>query len=357
MLGSWLLELGCDDAMRWLMLTTNHSLLQTTLIFFSAMELVLVKSLWGVPASSGTSGWEEMFAQIARDGFGAVETISLVWEQDTELFKSLLTKNNLKFIAQIHTAGGYMRDSNYVYCSSYNVNEHAESFRTQVQSALSLNPALINVHSGHDMWESEKILAYFEQVLAIEKEIVPSTTTLVHETHRQRLLFNPSQTLEILSNPKLSGLKLNADLSHWACVCERLFEDESRDPWWPPLLQMVAERCHFIHARVGHSEGPQVFDPREGALFSAEISAHLKWWEAIWKNQYKRGMRYSFVEPEHGPEPYQSYYSMPSSKVSKVGTAVPSLSEEERGEILWNINNHVAGLVVQSFNNLLGGHS
>ena len=28
--------------------------------------------------------------------------------------------------------------------------------------------------------------------------------------------------------------------------------------WWPEVLDLVSEHCHFIHARVGHAEGPQV---------------------------------------------------------------------------------------------------
>ena len=57
------------------------------------MQLALVKSLWGVPASGNPSEWDVMFAQIAREGFAAVETISLVWEQEAELFKSLLSRH------------------------------------------------------------------------------------------------------------------------------------------------------------------------------------------------------------------------------------------------------------------------
>jgi len=57
------------------------------------MRLALIKSLWGVPEANSTSGWEAMFAKIAAEGFSAVETISLVWEQDAGLFKTLLTKH------------------------------------------------------------------------------------------------------------------------------------------------------------------------------------------------------------------------------------------------------------------------
>ena len=72
--------------------------------------------------------------------------------------------------------------------------------------------------------------------------------TVVHETHRQRLLYSPYPTAaltispsltnpdpnpysrspdptryptaELLALPELAALKINADLSHWCCVCD-----------------------------------------------------------------------------------------------------------------------------------------
>ena len=64
---------------------------------------------------------------------------------------------------------------------------------------------------------------------------------------------------ELLALPELAALKINADLSHWCCVCEHIFDPaDPRDAWWPACLQLVARHCHFVHCRVGHAEGPQV---------------------------------------------------------------------------------------------------
>ena len=72
---------------------------------------------------------------------------------------------------------------------------------------------LINSHSGHDSWGSgEKAVAFLKQALKVEAAIgVP----IVHETHRQRLFYNPYSTVELLQKEELKALKLNADLSHW----------------------------------------------------------------------------------------------------------------------------------------------
>jgi hypothetical protein len=112
--------------------------------------------------------------------------------------------------------------------------------------------------------------------------------------------------------------------------------------WWPELLALVSEHCSFIHARVGHAEGPQVFDPRD-PVWSSEVTSHLQWWESIMRAQMKRGMEVSYVEPEHGPHPYQQYDAMPLPKEKKV-----TLCQSDMDAILWDINSYVKDLVVAS---------
>lgn len=86
----------------------------------------------------------------------------------------------------------------------------------------------------------------------------------------------------------------------------------------------------------------QVFDPRD-SCWAAEVEAHLQWWEAIWKAQRARGMAVSFVEPEHGPAPYQQYdAAMPAS------TKTP-LQQADMDAFLWGVNSHVKDLVVGRF--------
>jgi hypothetical protein len=248
------------------------------------------------------------------------------------------------------------------------------SFHNQIISALEMKPILINCHSGVDSWNENEALSYFQQVLSIEQQLLLSSAPapaaapaaaaarddqhsfikIVHETHRQRLLFNPFQAASLLSHPSLQHLKINADLSHWVCVCERVFT-ESRDRWWPNLLNLVASHCHFIHARVGYAEGPQVPDPRS-EIWRQEVEAHLVWWEKIWSRaasgELADGREQVFIiEPEHGPAPYQIYsHICPDHHEGHGGERSESAQEEEleqrrRDEILWEINNYIASLV------------
>jgi hypothetical protein len=218
-----------------------------------------------------------------------------------------------------------------------------------VLDCLQLRPAVINVHSGHDSWDIATAVSYFEQVFAIERELLVGEhkdVILVHETHRQRLLFNPYQTRDILAHPKIAGkLRINCDLSHWVCVCEKVFDlsgADKRDAWWPALLATVAQHCYLIHARVGHAEGPQVVDPRSSSA-ALELAAHMSWWEVILQAQVRRDVDRGAVcnvTVEHGPEPYQTFDS-PSVK--------STLTEAEKSAVLWEINAFVKDGVLAKF--------
>jgi hypothetical protein len=227
----------------------------------------------------------------------------------------------------------------------------------QIIQAIEMEPILINCHSGHDSWNDDMALSYFQQVLAVEKELIGNRDIIiVHETHRQRLLYNPFQTYALLQHEQLSELKVNADLSHWVCVCERIFKaSDPRDDWWPAVLSLLASHCHLIHARIGYAEGPQIPDPRN-SRWSNEVSAHLDWWEHIWMSQSDRGVRRCIVEPEHGPEPYQ-IYSHICPPLFADGNPEEGVSQYDRDTILRDINNFVAEEVRKRFEKFSQGQS
>lgn len=185
---------------------------------------------------------------------------------------------------------------------SIDVDVHIASFRRLAIGCSKAGAVLINSHSGHDSWALSEAQRFFVAALNVEKELgIP----IVHETHRQRQLHSPYQARDLFQLPRLGALHINADLSHWCCVCEHVFDATSpRDrTWWPSLLSAVADRSLLIHARVGHEEGPQVND-WTAPEHAATVEAHLSWWKAIWRAQAARGVAVSWIEPEFGPPPY-----------------------------------------------------
>jgi sugar phosphate isomerase/epimerase len=145
-------------------------------------------------------------------------------------------------IAQAHTTGYPV--------ASRDVDEHLESLRRQLVEAKEIGAIMVNSHSGSDSWSLKDSVRFFKEASKMETEI---GIKLIHETHRQRILFNPWITRDILA--EVPDLKLNADLSHFAVVAERVFDDGTMDKEWPGILQSIAKNCHLIHARVGYAEG------------------------------------------------------------------------------------------------------
>jgi hypothetical protein len=160
------------------------------------------------------------------------------------------------------------------------------------------------------------------------KEIDKVEFAVTFETHRQRLFCNPFQTRDILlqNDPGLFSLKLNADLSHWYCASERVFDArQDRDKtWWPELLiNVVAPRCFYIHARFGWSQGPQMADPSASEC-EAERNLQLEVWKILLKAMMSRdnGNTDCFVSPEFGPFPYMPVIPKTQEPVASLPAAV-----------------------------------
>ena len=88
---------------------------------------------------------------------------------------------------------------------------------------------------------------------------------------------------------------------------------------------MLKKNCDFIHARVGYGEGPQVPDPR-AKEYKNEVAAHMMYWTDVMKGMMSR-QKVCYVEPEHGPWPYQQ---------SKPNTGTKPVTD------IWAANNWVA---------------
>ncbi|GMH99096.1 hypothetical protein TrVE_jg9184 [Triparma verrucosa] len=275
------------------------------------MELRLVKSLWGVTPPSTFDGWIELLTRYESEGYHGIEAITLTYlpEYDPN-FLPALKSTNLFLLPQIHTSGGYLKeDGNYVYSSSLKVDDHLTSLKDHLDklntfvkagdNPTGVNIPIVNVHSGHDFWSKSEATAFYKTTQTF-LPLYPFK--IVHETHRQRYLFSPRNYYD-LSIP----ININADLSHWACVCERLFNNECNDEFFiNEVLEKLKGKCEMIHARIGHGQGTQIYGGEE---WKEEIEEHAKWWDIIWESQRSRNLDFSYVTTEFGPHPYAQHTS------------------------------------------------
>ena len=243
------------------------------------MKLKPVRHLWGVNQQHGLETFLPRWRNI---GYEALEA-SWRGVLDKPAFLRFLKQNGFDWIPQIFTNDSMPGGS---------VRQHLDSLKEQVKGCLKHEPLFFNAHSGSDTWSFAEAEDFYGEALEFERK---TGVTIAHETHRQRYFGNPWATRDILK--KFSGLKLTCDFSHWVCMAERLLED------CVPIIQLSAQHCHHLHARVGYEEGPQVPDPR-APEWSRHLTAHENWWNQIWKSQKRRGMKSSTLTPEFGPPPY-----------------------------------------------------
>jgi len=262
----------------------------------------VLKTLWGVPEfDSGfdapgptwnADAWDRVLAKIKADGFDGVECVAEMLDRERHRFCTLTEKHGLVIVCQIHTCRYPIQ--------SAAVAAHLEAFRTLLEIAKGFSPVLVNAHAGYDGWTIDQMVEFYQGCLQIQSDY---SFTIVHETHRRRCLFNPWITRDVLA--RVPELRVNCDLSHWVVVCERLFDDQPADKeMWQGFLPRLAQATRLIHARVGYDQGPQVPNPA-APEYAHELECHERWWDVMIDAALGRGDEYVYLEPEHGPAPYQ----------------------------------------------------
>ncbi len=248
-------------------------------------KLILVRHAWGaeMPLS-------QFLAKAKAEGYGAIETgIGHLSAAERTDLRTQATAHGLDLIIQIFTNG-------FAAGPQRTVASDLASFRSQITEALTLHPRLINAHSGFDAWSLAEMRHFYTEVTAIERDLpVP----VAHETHRGRCFSSPWVVRELL--PALPDLRFTADFSHWCVVAERLIDDQL------DLIRAVAAQTGHLHARVGHSQGAQVPDPRD-PMWTDAVAAHERWWDLVWDAQAARGLAETTLTPEFGPFPYLAFH-------------------------------------------------
>jgi hypothetical protein len=273
------------------------------------MKLKLLRHLWGV---DGTLGYDHHLPRWREVGYEALE-ISIRLVPDRPAFLRFLKESGLQWVPQI-----FSRD----FVPGGTVREHLDSLRQQIEECLNQQPLFFNAHSGSDTWSLEQAEDFYGAMLEMERRL---GLTIAHETHRLRYFGNPWTTRLILE--RYPELKLTCDFSHWVCVAERLLPDCGE------IIQVAAQHCHHLHARVGFEEGPQVSDPR-APEWSQHLAVHEGWWQQIWHSQKQRGMATSTLTPEFGPAPYLHVLPFTQAPVANLADICDWMARRQRERFL-----------------------
>lgn len=239
--------------------------------------LTVMGTNWGF---AGTM--DEFCAKAKKTGYDGVE---LWWPMTTaaqsEMFAALKKyKLEVGFLA-----GGSDKDP----------AKHFEQFKAMLDGAAyqkTQRPLYINCHSGRDFFSMNDNGRFIDYTTKVAKE---TGLVICHESHRSRILFAAHVAKQYIEQYK--DLRLTLDISHWCNVHESLLHDQEE------TVQLALSRTDHVHARVGHSEGPQVNDPRAPEWADA-LKRHIEWWDAVVQHKIKSGANKLTILTEFGPPHY-----------------------------------------------------
>ncbi len=196
---------------------------------------------------------------------------------------------------------------------------HQEQFEAWFDLISDYDAEKINVQTGRDCFDWQLNMKLFEFTESFQKS---NNITVVHETHRQRCLFAAHVAKSCLE--KMPNLKLTLDISHWICVAESYLSDQHQ------AVDLAIQKSEHIHARIGHTQGSQVNDPR-APEWQSVVDIHLNWWKAV-AEKLTLDKKVLTVTPEFGPAPYMPVHPYSTQPCSNQ----------------WDINVHMMNLLRQA---------
>ncbi len=169
---------------------------------------------------------------------------------------------------------------------------HKSNYKKRLLNLARGAPVFINSQTGKDYYTQAQNM----ELINMAEEVSATTgVAIVHETHRGKWSFAAHITQQYLQ--KFPQIRLAFDVSHWCNVAETYLHDQQE------AVELAIKHTWHIHARVGHTEGPQVPDPRSPEWIDA-LNNHLQWWDTIIDLRRQQGVEKFTITPEFGAPPY-----------------------------------------------------
>lgn len=263
----------------------------------AGLEIIILATNWGF------QGDTDAFCKRSKeDGYDGIE-VWLPREQASQktLFQAL-EKNELKH-GLLAGAGGS------------NFKDHFSDFKKAVQAAVDTQPLFVNCHSGRDYFSFEENKQFIDFTINLSAK---SGIPIYHETHRARILFAAHIAKRFFE--AIDDLKVTLDISHWTCVAGSMLGDQKE------AVNMALARTGHIHSRVGHTNSPQISDPR-APEWEKTLAGHFAWWDKVVAHHIEAGTTLTMTT-EFGPPSYMPTLPFTNKPVTD----------------LWDINKHMKDL-------------
>lgn len=238
------------------------------------MKIKFYAPHWG-----NTLPFEVFCKNVKSAGYEGVEMDLPLEKESRQEILAMLKDHDLELIGQ------------YWQSLERNIDEHARNYAKYLRNLIEAEPVFINCQTGKDYYNFEQNSRLFELATQMSAQ---SGIPILHETHRGKCLYAANITHDYLT--RLPDLRITLDISHWCNVHESLLADQVEE------VSLAIRHTDHIHSRVGHSEGPQVNDPRAPEWAEA-LETHLGWWDRVVARHTDEGTPLT-VTTEFGPTPY-----------------------------------------------------
>jgi sugar phosphate isomerase/epimerase len=263
--------------------------------------------------------WEIFLSDVKKEGYAGVEWFPYGKKEDYEHIISLLAQHDLEFCIVMAVTGNH---------------DHFEEYLVALKNQLlqlctigngKLNPIHISAQTGREYYTNLQVEECLECCNGVSTQ---TGIPIYQETHRNKWAYAAHVVYPFLkTHPELM---LTLDISHWFCVSESYLEDQST------AVQEAIQHARHIHARVGHSEGPQVWEPTD-PQYSEALHAHLNIWDSWVATRIKDNAAHCSITPEFGPPPYMVFANRqgtPAQEQWRLNSWMKSLLESRYEEVL-----------------------
>ena len=263
--------------------------------------------------------WETFLTDVKNAGYAGIEWFPYSEDADIQKVLALLQELQLEFVIVMTVIGSHENFEDYLTALKEQLLE-LSAIRNNA-----IRPSHITAQTGREYFSEQQI----EDCLACCADVSKQTGIPIYqETHRNKWAYAAHVVHPFLE--KHSDLYLTLDVSHWFCVSESYLADQQA------AVQKAIQHARHIHARVGHIEGPQVWEPA-ARDYAEALDAHLKIWDKWIERRLNEEADYCTITPEFGPPPYMIF-------ANREGTP-----QQEQ----WRLNNWMKSLLEQRYQNIL----
>ena len=233
--------------------------------------------------------WKSVLQAVKAAGYAGIEWFPYGEEGDHREVLVLLQELNLEFSIVMSVTGHHPLFEDYMTALEQQL-QHLACLQTEA-----IEPLFISAQTGRDYYSTPQV----ERILNSCKKICQQTCVPVYqETHRTKWAFAAHVVAPMLDIRK--DLFLTLDISHSFCVSESYLHDQQE------AVANAIRQARHIHARVGHTQGPQVWDPAIPE-FAGALREHLNNWDQYIEQRRMNGDAYCTITPEFGPPSYMVF--------------------------------------------------